>query len=64
MRELSKDRRVVVEGATVCVPGGSPRGLLFFGHLNKCTVTVTVTETVTVLVVKCDSGPAPGLGLE
>jgi hypothetical protein len=22
--------------------GGSPRGLLFFGHLNKFTVTVTV----------------------
>ncbi len=25
---------------------GSPRGLLFFGHLNKFTVTVTVTVTV------------------
>jgi hypothetical protein len=24
---------------------GSPRGLLFFGHLNKITVTVTVTVT-------------------
>ncbi len=27
--------------------GGSPRGLLFCGHLNTFTVTVTVTVTVT-----------------
>jgi hypothetical protein len=29
---------------------GSPWGLLFFGYLNKFTVTVTVTVAVTVAV--------------
>jgi hypothetical protein len=32
---------------------GSRRGLLFFGHLTKFTVTMTVTVTVTVISYAC-----------
>ena len=32
---------------------GSPRGLLFYGHLNKFTVTVTVTVTVCASACAC-----------